>query len=775
MPARTGEITRFSYLRREKKPSAIFSSRFFLLGILMFLPACAQVPPRPSPEALSQPENIYTHALNLYRSEHYLEAMKTLQTLVSEHPEHPQSESANLVIGLSWLKAGKPVKAKKYLQMAMQSETNLADFALFFFAQAQIETGDLQSADKNLRALENLFPWSPYVENTLFQRAKIAVRLKQYLRAEKLAFRLLDQYPRSPNRDEHLVLHARAAVSTGNFSDAERSLREIWVHHPLSAFVEEAELLAEETPQIHWAPSADERYQQALLTYLAGELDLAEKKFRELLNEIPDAEETPKILSSSYYRLGLIQYRRRLYPDCQFWLKKSLAVPGVPPEIKENALLYIGKSYARGKHPQAAEEYYRELINMSPGSNTSDEALYLLGRLKEDQESFDQAVNIFQEHLDRFPLSEFRNDILWQIGWHHYLKEDYSEAITYFSKMPSNQYDTIEALRPRFWEARSFIASGQSELGKVMLRNLVEKFPLTYYGFLAAMTIYSQNTITTPHIREYLLIRAPHLVSPHSLVDNTQPERFPPDAKFHLNRAIELVDLQLYQEANREFSYLLRQLTSLTPALLLPIGTELIRMESYHRLLSLTEGYFATELWRKPAPESRIIWEFAYPRGWRQLTELHYPKYRIDPNLVFAIVREESRFNPEARSPAGAKGLMQIITSTGKDIARRLRVRRFSPTSLYDPETNVRFGTFYIHHLLDKFDGNIALALGAYNGGPHNIRRWQKEKPDLDPFEFIENIPFKETNRYIKKVIQSYIRYSYLYPESKYPVTGSVF
>ena len=755
--------------RRQKILSGISA-----FGLVVWLFSCAQPTPRPSPSVLSQPENIYAHALNLYRSENYLEAMKTLKALVSEYPDHPQSESANLIIGLSWLKASKPEKAKKYLQMVMQSETNLADFALYFFSQAQIETGELSAADKNLRALENLFPWSPYVENAVFNRAKIGEQLRQYSQTIKLVRQLLEQYPQSSNRAEYLMIHARVAVLTGQFQDAEQSIRELWIHHPLSPFVEDAESLSEKVPEIDWSPSFEERYQQALLTYLAGDLDLAEEKFRKLLDEIPE-EEYPKITSSTYYRLGMIQYRRRRYPDCRLWLKKALSVPGLPPEIKENALLYIGKSYARGREPGAAEEYYRELLEQFSGGNAADEALYHLGRIKEDQESFEQAIHIFQQHLQQFPFSEFRNDILWQIGWHFYREQKYPEAIEYFSKIPNTQYDPINALQSSFWQARSLIASGQPDRGLAMLNDLVEKYPLTYYGFLSTMTIHSQHTITVPHIQEYLLIRAPHLVSPNSLVANTQAELLSPDARFHLRRAIELTDLQLFPEANRELSYLLKQLSVLTPELLLPIGTELVRMEYYHRLLSITEGYFASELWGKPVPENRIVWEFAHPRGWRQLMELYYPKYLIDPNLVFALVREESRFNPEARSPAGAIGLMQIMPSTGKDIARRLRLKRFAPTLLFDPETNVKCGVFYLHHLLEKFNGNIALALGAYNAGPHNMRRWLGEKSDLDPFEFIEDIPFPETNNYIKKVLQSYIRYSYLYPDSEYPVTGSVF
>ena len=140
--------------------------------------------------------------------------------------------------------------------------------------------------------------------------------------------------------------------------------------------------------------------------------------------------------------------------------------------------------------------------------------------------------------------------------------------------------------------------------------------------------------------------------------------------------------------------------------------------------------------------------------------------YNLDTLLVFSIIWQESKFNQDDISSASAIGLMQIIPSTGKDIAVGIRKRNYETAALFVPEINIMFGCYYFRYLLDSFDDNIILALCAYNGGPGNTRRWIAANGSSwknEPAEFVEDIPIIETYDYVKKVISAYQEYQSLY------------
>jgi soluble lytic murein transglycosylase len=126
---------------------------------------------------------------------------------------------------------------------------------------------------------------------------------------------------------------------------------------------------------------------------------------------------------------------------------------------------------------------------------------------------------------------------------------------------------------------------------------------------------------------------------------------------------------------------------------------------------------------------------------------------KIDPAVIFAIIRQESAFNKDALSPVGAQGLMQIMPKTGAYIAKTLKEPSPTKTTLFNPETNVRYGAFYFRQMLHKFDNNFVLAAAAYNAGPHRVRRWLPKSNPVAADIWIEMIPFDETRNYVKAVL----------------------
>ena len=133
-----------------------------------------------------------------------------------------------------------------------------------------------------------------------------------------------------------------------------------------------------------------------------------------------------------------------------------------------------------------------------------------------------------------------------------------------------------------------------------------------------------------------------------------------------------------------------------------------------------------------------------------------------------AVIREESAYNPLAISTAGALGLMQVMPHTGQKIAAQVGSDGFSRERLFDPCYNIRFGSWYLGHLAEKFNHNLVYAIAAYNAGPDIVTKWIQQFGYREQDEFIESIPYTETRQYVKKVLRSYRQYGKIYgPESR--------
>lgn len=156
-----------------------------------------------------------------------------------------------------------------------------------------------------------------------------------------------------------------------------------------------------------------------------------------------------------------------------------------------------------------------------------------------------------------------------------------------------------------------------------------------------------------------------------------------------------------------------------------------------------------------------------YPFPYRETITQHAVANNIDPNLLAALIKTESSFDPHANSPAGARGLLQIMPDTGRWIAEQMGQSDFKPDQLYNPETSIRMGAWYLANLKDEFKGNQTLMLAAYNAGRGNVKQWLENQHWTGESKNIDQIPFPETRYYIRKVMLNYKIYSYLYDGNK--------
>lgn len=154
------------------------------------------------------------------------------------------------------------------------------------------------------------------------------------------------------------------------------------------------------------------------------------------------------------------------------------------------------------------------------------------------------------------------------------------------------------------------------------------------------------------------------------------------------------------------------------------------------------------------------ILKYLYPRGYSEYVEKYSEKYEVEPELIYAMIKEESNFDKAANSSKAAKGLMQLVQSTAEEVGREIGI---SEIDLNNPEINIEIGTKYISDLINRYDGNIALGITAYNAGIGNVDNWIRQGIINEEGTNLENIPFKETNMYLRKVLRTYELYKNLY------------
>ncbi len=158
-----------------------------------------------------------------------------------------------------------------------------------------------------------------------------------------------------------------------------------------------------------------------------------------------------------------------------------------------------------------------------------------------------------------------------------------------------------------------------------------------------------------------------------------------------------------------------------------------------------------------------IILKKIYPLKYTEYVEEYAKQNEIDKMLVYAIIKAESNFEPNITSSSGAMGLMQLMESTAKETANKCNIEFTTKEILYKPKTNIMLGIQYFADLLKQYDNNINLALAAYNAGIGNVAKWIKEGIIKEDGSNIENIPFKETNNYVRKILRDYKIYQELY------------
>jgi soluble lytic murein transglycosylase len=403
--------------------------------------------------------------------------------------------------------------------------------------------------------------------------------------------------------------------------------------------------------------------------------------------------------------------------------------PLVPAASYQRARALLGARQSR-----SARTVLRELIRRYPRDTLAGAALVLLADLAMDERRDVDARSALRQAYTRFPSSS------------HAAQARFRAAVLAFAagqhRTAANELDSLLALHPsaddgmaaRYWMGRALLAIGDTVTAMARWRTVAAEYPLSYYGMLAAERLGERAW-------------APPLV----------PDSFEEieDLTEAMARVDHLEKLGMDSEARSELEALGDAADSSTARLL---TTAYLMRE--HGLVARAVQLGWRAIRASPSADARA-YRLVYPIVHREAIILESRRRNLDPALVAAIIRQESGFNPRATSSAGARGLMQMMPSVGRAVARSVDVPEWRPDLLYQPDINLQLGIRHLEAFISRYEAPYALA--AYNAGESRLVRWLRRPGARDPELFVERIPFTETRDYVRIVLRNRAMYRALY------------
>jgi len=383
----------------------------------------------------------------------------------------------------------------------------------------------------------------------------------------------------------------------------------------------------------------------------------------------------------------------------------------------------------------------RAFVDRFPASPLAEEVLNNLASAHIVDDEDDQADAVFREMLDRYAAGRFAERAAWKAGWWAYRQGRFADARAYFdqgaAQFPRSDY------RPSwlYWAGRAAQQAGDIETGVARLRLAATDYHNSYYGRLAVDRLKeTRGGMITPTLQRIAPAAAPI-----------------PTA----GRIATLLSVGLNREALGELQYAQR-IWGDSPQLQATIALAHKRLGNVRAGINAMKRAYPQYLAAGGESLPAEILQVIFPVEFWPLLQKYSRQRNLDPYLVAALVAQESNFDPVVRSRANAYGLMQILPSTGRSYARKLGVRPFSTRRLTEAEVNVRLGTQIFADSIRKF-GGVHFALAAYNAGDRRVLAWQRERPGLPQDEFIDDIPFPETQNYVKRILGTAEDYRFLY------------
>ncbi|MFP5221122.1 MAG: transglycosylase SLT domain-containing protein [Acidobacteriota bacterium] len=702
----------------------------------------------------------------------------------------PQTPATSLALGILQAHSRQYQQAAATLAPVAARLPEMAGWARLYLAFARFKLGEFQPA---LAELDAIAPADPVL-------GAEALLLSAYCLEGLGSPQALERYRRFLELDGHplravaLWRAASLAASGGDYPAAEEYLRELILASPWTGSADKAEPLAlalSRAGHTAFAPDSAESLRRRIEVLLDKSMAAKATPLIDLMERAPGADQA-RVL---YLKAKALYAKRDTLTAVQYF--EDAARLATDPVLAAWSVYHQGRCYWRFSGPEDAARMDALLSDALRRAGTLPDPasreelaeacrrLLMLSRLERGRfgEALPMAVELSQSGPE---ATESREQAAWLAGLLRFVLGDYvgtEAALAAFAqKFPNSEY----APAVHYWTARAKEASGDPASARASLGRVLSRWPNGYYGMLASRKLAALGASTvagatgtdgpsrasaataasvTPKIPGVPVLQAAAAVS-ESLAPPVCPPAAglpaSPEASQGIARAQLLQDVLLPELAEREMAALaaqhpkdasvaLRQ-ARLTRDMGNPLGA----------VRAVSRVYWAC-LTRGSRQDLQPLRDIVYPNRFEELITRNLAGSDLDPNIIRGLIRQESFFDPDAVSGAGAVGLMQVMPATARTLLEKLGEKGFRPESLKDPAVNVRIGVRFFLERYEEYGGNLPLTLASYNAGRVKVGVWKEFLGGIDPELFVEFIPYTETRDYVKRILGNQAMYSMLY------------
>ena len=690
------------------------------------------------------PQAAWKEALERIGAKDYKDAASLLDHLRRKE-DFQKAHEAGFLLGVALYRQQRWQEAAPALEAAVAQLPLLADYALYFAGSAYQALGlKPQALDLFSRLLQE-HPDSLLAEQAERERAGLYAEAGLFPRAEVSYRDYLARASEPGRRRAAMLALAEIDAKQGNQRDAEEMLRQLWLKWPESP---EAARASQVLAMMAGAQpfTLDEQFERALTLYRGGHFTLAAAAFSPFLAGERSHAPRARLLS------GISRFQLRDYSQVIALLSP---LSKEPSPLQAEALYWIGRSHGRLDEREKAITTWTRLADSYPRSPWADDSLYLMALNYGEDNKPAQAVQALSRLLRYYPSSEFAEAALWGRAWINYRKSAMTHALHDLQQLQNSATSAsrfrVQAL---YWRGRVLEQLGRSHEAADAYRSLLATYSDEHYYYAERTRLRLSQLLPTAGPAATATVK--------KNVDRPPREPLPARDTPQAAKARLLKELNLRDEASEEF-WALSSRYAEDPSVLYEACSAFLDLGRIEKGLWIAKRLLRPlYVQHRPVEPVPRYWDFLYPLGYWDLVKERSARHALDPYLVVALIREESAFGERVVSRAGAVGLMQLLPKTADQLVKATGGTS-DGANLESPAANIGLGTRYLARMLEEFKGNWTQALAAYNAGPHQVRHWLEIREYRADDEFIEEIPFTETQQYVKRVLGSYYRYKAQY------------
>ncbi len=641
------------------------------------------------------------------------------------------ASTAYLALGHAYLEDKRYAEAEQSLRQARQTGQELADYADFLGAQANYLAGNAAAAEALLNGFTTRYPDSIFNAQVPELEANVLLVLNNVAGAQRV---LAQATAPATSRTGFQLAEGQVQLRLGQSQAAARTFKDLLLSHPLTQDAESA---------------------RARLTDMGAEASLTPAELRSLGDAYFNAGRASEAAEqyNALLRSQTIGAQERASIEvavaaCELKLKHltPAQVQGLPDTQDENGArrLDLLMELARDRGDTADQQRIVSVMQQRfPTSPWLEEALFSSGNMYLLKRDYPTAIEYYEYLATHFPTSKNAPAVHWRAGWLLYRQGLYPDAEKMFDEQIRLYPSAMETVSALYWRGRLYeTVDHNPALAAASYRAIVRAYQHYFYAQMARMRLAALGTtqpMQAPQLDRFQPVAQPQLV-----------DTFPADSP-HLARARLLANAGLNEYIPQEIAAD-------------PDSSSWSALAEAQIYASYGETYRAMRALKRALPQAAtapvkavplVYWRILFPEPWWDTIKAESAKNNLDPYLVASLIRQESEFNPSVISYANAWGLMQLLPSVGKALAKEEGMSHFQTFQLLDPATNIRLGTRYLRQMMDRFGGVQEYALAAYNAGDSRVVDWEAAGPYHGMDEFVESIPFTQTREYVEAILRN--------------------